>query len=174
LDAGAEVVNDISALGDEGMTDIVADKQAHVVLMHMQGTPQDMQIAPHYTDVCAEVLAFLQARAAYAEHHGVSQDKIWLDVGIGFGKTSAHNLALLRDMAMWKDVPYPLVMGLSRKRFLGDWINEPCAQERDFATVAACLAVYQQRRRGIIFRVHNVRALEQAFRVWQHFALPCE
>ena len=118
LDAGAMLINDIHAGRKSGMLDLAARRCVPIVLMHMQGTPATMQQAPYYADVVAEVRAFLWQRAAAAEAAGVSRERIILDPGIGFGKTLAHNLALLRSLGRLTDTGYPVLLGTSRKNFL--------------------------------------------------------
>ena len=120
LDAGADLVNDISALRfDPAMVGLVARENVPVVLMHMQGRPRTMQLAPRYDDVVAEVTAFLRERAAFAVDNGVAPERIVVDPGIGFGKGLDHNLALLRDLRALGELGRPVLVGLSRKSFLG-------------------------------------------------------
>lgn len=136
LDAGAAVINDVSAGADPEMFPLVADRGAGLVLMHMRGEPATMQAAPRYDDVVGEVEAFLLARAAAAGEAGVPRDRILIDPGIGFGKTLEHNLALLRALPRLARHGYPVLVGVSRKSFLGRLTGRGVG-ERGPATLAA-------------------------------------
>ena len=118
LAAGASMVNDINALQQPEALAVVATSDAAVCLMHMKGSPQDMQEQPHYQDVVREVLQFLRARIAAAEAAGIARERIVVDPGFGFGKTLAHNLALLRDLGLFNELEVPVLAGLSRKSML--------------------------------------------------------
>jgi len=161
--AGAEIVNDISALSDPEMAAVVADSGAGVVLMHMQGIPRTMQIDPQYDDVVAEVGDWLAALAESAESSGIAPDRICLDPGIGFGKTIYHNLRLLGDLHALTAIGYPLLIGVSRKSFIGAIAGIPEARNRDVATAATtALGVAA----GVIgVRVHDVPGNRQSARV---------
>ncbi|NQV31530.1 MAG: dihydropteroate synthase [Phycisphaeraceae bacterium] len=154
IGAGASVINDITALGSDGMAECVAESGVPIVLMHMQGSPGTMQIAPEYQDVVAEVLAFLLHRAHQAEQVGVARSDIWIDPGIGFGKTLAHNLALLRHIDRFVETGYPVLVGASRKRMLADLTGRADPKDRIYgtnATVAHCVS------KGVsCVRVHDV------------------
>ncbi|MGH8501996.1 MAG: dihydropteroate synthase [Gammaproteobacteria bacterium] len=161
LSAGASIINDISAgREDPALFDLACERGAELVLMHMQGAPATMQDDPRYDDVVAEVVAFLNARAQAAEAAGVPHGKIILDPGIGFGKTREHNLALMAHLAEFTRLGYPVLLGASRKRFMGALLNVPRPSELVPATCAAtALGVMA----GIsIFRVHDVAANRQA------------
>ncbi len=163
LAAGASVVNDVSALGDPAMAEAVANVGAGLVLMHMQGEPRTMQDRPEYRNVVAEVSEFLQDRASLAEKEGVPSDRIAVDPGIGFGKTFEHNLELLRRLDSLAEIGYPVVLGTSRKSFLGRILGEnvPPA-ERDAATGATVALAIE---RGVAaVRVHNVAMTAQIAR----------
>jgi len=157
LDAGASIINDITALADDAMMRLAAERGAAVVLMHMQGTPQTMQTDPHYKDVTREVLEFLLARARRAQAAGIPKERIFLDPGIGFGKRTEHNLQLLRDVGQFVKTGYRVVVGASRKRFIGEITGRTEPTERVFgtaATVALCVAA------GVdVVRVHDVAAM---------------
>ncbi len=143
LKAGAAVINDITALSDERVGELAAERQVPVVLMHMQGTPATMQIEPEYDDVVGEVLEFLLGRAKRAEQFGISKDLIFIDPGIGFGKTLEHNLLLLRNIDKFVATGYRILVGTSRKRFIGKIIGKEKPAERIFgtaATVTLCAA----------------------------------
>jgi dihydropteroate synthase len=163
LAEGADIVNDISALTfDSGMVDLVAAEKVPVVLMHMQGTPRTMQLAPHYRDVVAEVRDFLARRVAFAVERGVEREKIIIDPGIGFGKTLEHNLALLRGLPALARVGQPLLVGVSRKGFIGKLI-EAVPDERLEGSLAA--AVASVLAGAHVIRAHDVKATRKAIRV---------
>lgn len=159
LDAGAVVVNDVTALrSDPAMAGVIARTGAAVVLMHMQGTARTMQQAPHYEDVVGEVAAFFEERVAFAKAHGIEQRQIVLDPGIGFGKLLVHNLTLLAQLSRFAYLGCPLLVGVSRKAFLGQLVERP-VQERQWATAAA-VTMAVDRGAGIL-RVHDVRAMKE-------------
>lgn len=163
LDAGATLVNDVMALEAPGALEIVAGSDAGVCLMHMQGEPATMQAAPAYSDVVAEVGAYLHDRAAACEQAGIARDRIALDPGFGFGKTLEHNLTLLRRLRVLVAQGYPVLVGLSRKNTLGTLSGRPVT-DRVAASVAAALAAIARGAR--IVRVHDVRETVDAVRVW--------
>ena len=175
LRAGAAIVNDISAgREDPGMFELVADRGAAIVLMHMQGEPGTMQRDPQYGDVLAEVLAFLRERAAAAEAAGVARQGILLDPGLGFGKTFEHNLALLAGTPALVAAGYPVVIGASRKRFLrvlaGRSRGGVAAGEADAGDVvgATCaVTAWAVQAGAAMVRVHDVAANRQAAMVAQ-------
>ena len=138
LDAGAEIVNDVTALGDPEMAALVADRGAELVLMHMQGSPRTMQENPTYDDVVDDVRAFLSERIECAVAAGVDEERIWVDPGIGFGKTVDHNLELLRRLRELTDLGRPIMVGTSRKSFIGKLTGAPVDQ-RLGGTIATCV-----------------------------------
>ncbi len=158
--AGATVVNDISGLQfDDRMADVVAQSGAYVVLMHIQGTPETMQIHPEYGDVVEDVKAFFRERTAYALERGIPERRIILDPGIGFGKTAAHNLELLDRLEEFRMLNRPLLLGTSRKSFIGKITGVEKAELRDYGTAATvAIGIYKGVR---IVRVHNVQAARQ-------------
>ena len=163
VQAGARIVNDVTAFRDDpAMAGLVASSGAHCVLMHMLGEPRTMQRDPRYADVVAEVRAFLEERLAFAVAEGVPEARVWLDPGIGFGKTIEHNLELLRRLDEIVAIGSPVVLGASRKSFLGKLTGRP-ERERVAATVAANALVYE--RGAAVFRVHDVRPAVDALRV---------
>jgi dihydropteroate synthase len=163
LAAGAVLVNDVTALrGDRAMAAVVADAGADLCLMHMLGEPRTMQDDPRYDDVVGEVEAFLAERAEVAVAAGVARERIALDPGIGFGKTVAHNLELLRALPRLSTLG-PLLLGVSRKRFLGALSGRDIAEDRVAASVAAALYCY--RGGAHLLRVHDVRATADALAV---------
>ncbi len=166
--AGAAIVNDVTALADTGAVALCAASDVGVVLMHMQGAPGTMQLAPEYTDVVREVGAFLLERAALCEAAGIARDRIALDPGFGFGKTFAHNVALTRRLHKLVALGYPVLAGWSRKRTLGILTGRDVAAERVHASVAAALACVAQGAR--IVRVHDVAATVDALKVWRAFS----
>jgi dihydropteroate synthase len=162
LDAGAHLVNDISgARDDERMLPLVASRGVPIVLMHMQGTPQTMQIDPRYSDVVREVSAFLTARIRAALDAGIARENILLDPGIGFGKKIEHNLTLIRDSGKIAQAMagHPMVVGASRKGFIGAITGEPEPRNRLFGT-AATTAWFAANGASII-RVHDVKPMKQ-------------
>ena len=163
LDAGAALINDVSALrADPAMVEVVAELRAPVCLMHMQGAPKTMQEDPHYDDVVDDVLRFLEERMAFALARGVAEDQLLLDPGIGFGKTVEHNLTLLRHLDRFVALGRPVVLGTSRKRFLGAILgSEP--GERVIGTVAT--TVIGLLAGAQVFRVHDVKPNFEALRV---------
>jgi len=154
LDAGAAIINDITALADDKMAELAAQYDVPVVLMHMQGTPKTMQAEPQYKDVVAEVLQFLLARAEKAQTFGIQKDRIFIDPGFGFGKTLQHNLALLKNVDKFTAAPYRVLTGTSRKSFIGQITGQQNPADRVFATaatVALCAAAGTS-----IIRAHDV------------------
>jgi dihydropteroate synthase len=163
LDAGAGIVNDVTALrGDPEMAALCAERGATVVLMHMLGEPRTMQDNPIYGDVVADIGDFLAARMAAALGAGVDAERIWLDPGIGFGKTAAHNMELLRRLAELGDLGRPLVIGTSRKSFIGQLDGSP-ADARLGGTIAS--SVLAAADGAAVVRVHDVAAMRQALTV---------
>ncbi len=160
LDAGAEIVNDVSGLRDAGMRRVAIDRGAGVVVMHMRGLPRTMQEAPDYDDVVGEVASYLEAQAELCLAEGMSSDRICLDPGIGFGKTPAHNLALLARLGEIAALGWPVMVGTSRKSFLGTLLDLPDPRTRDGATaVTTALAI---ERGAAAVRVHDPLASRHA------------
>jgi len=162
---GAEIINDVSAGRDDPeMLPLTAESGAAIVLMHMLGAPRTMQDNPQYTDVVAEVKAFLAQRVGAAVAAGMDEDRIIIDPGIGFGKKLEHNLALLRAVDDLGGLGRAILIGPSRKRFIGELGGSDQAEERVGGTIAACLAA----RRGgaTIFRVHDVAPAVEALKVY--------
>jgi dihydropteroate synthase len=157
LELGAELVNDVTAFrSDPALAEICAEHDAYVCLMHMQGEPRTMQLEPRYDDVAGEVTAFLEERMAFAVEHGVREDRICLDPGIGFGKTVEHNVELLRRLDVLLGLGRPILIGFSRKSSLGRLAGDPQATIGPLgASVAAAVAAYE--RGATILRVHDVR-----------------
>ena len=163
IEAGADIWNDVMALRAEGAVETAAELGVPVILMHMSGTPQTMQANPQYEGVVSEVCDFLTERADIAMAKGVSADSIWLDPGIGFGKSLDHNLALMRDLDQVIGLGYPVLFGASRKRFIAaidDGANET---ERLGGSLAAALRAASAG--AAMVRVHDVRMTVQALKV---------
>ena len=167
LEEGASIVNDISALRfDERMVDVVREYKAGVVLMHMKGKPSDMQKNPYYEDTVGEIYDFLKRRIEFCEENGIERQQIVIDPGIGFGKRLIDNLLILKNLSQFLSLGRPILIGTSRKSFIGFLLNLP-AEERLEGTIASVIISYLK---GVsIFRVHDVkeikRALEVAFAV---------
>jgi dihydropteroate synthase len=155
LEEGADIINDVYGVRGEGrLAAVVAEKRAGLVIMHMKGTPQDMQIEPHYNDAVGEVLAFLADRVAFAERMGVDPQSIVVDPGLGFGKRPQDNLVLLRHLAELDCLGKPIMVGPSRKSLVGNVLNLP-VEQRQYGTAACVAAAVLQ---GAAFvRVHDVR-----------------
>jgi dihydropteroate synthase len=166
--AGAGMINDVHALRREGALDAAAALDVPVVLMHMQGEPRSMQQAPDYDDVVAEVHRFLAERIFSAEMAGIAKRKIVIDPGFGFGKTTAHNLALLARLDRFADLGVPVLAGLSRKRSIGELTGRDDPHARVHGSVAAHLIAAQ--RGAMLLRVHDVAATLDAIKVWDAVA----
>jgi dihydropteroate synthase len=163
IGAGASIVNDVTALrGDPEMAAVCAGTGVELILMHMLGTPRTMQQDPRYDDVVTEVRDFLLERVETASASGIDRDRIWIDPGIGFGKTVGHNLELLRHTDRFADTGLPVLVGPSRKAFIGRLDGSPDA-DRTGGTVAACLAAMEGGA-GMV-RVHDVQPVAQAVRI---------
>lgn len=163
LDAGASIINDVSAISDLGMAEVAAETGVPVVLMHMLGEPKSMQKNPRYEDVVCEVRDYLAGRAERAIAAGVAEESIILDPGIGFGKTLEHNLKLLDRLDAIVGLGFPVLMGASRKSFLRKIVGSKDAKARLFATLASNVMAYE--RGAAIFRVHDVRPNREALEV---------
>jgi dihydropteroate synthase len=168
LEAGASLVNDVSAFrADPQMAGLVADSGADCCLMHMLGEPRTMQRDPRYGDVVDEVKAFLSERLAFAVSEGVAEERVLIDPGIGFGKTVEHNLELLRRLGELLTLGRPIVIGTSRKSFLGRILegpgDAPAAGERLPGTLASNVLAYE--RGASVFRVHDVAPVREALAV---------
>jgi dihydropteroate synthase len=170
--AGANMINDIFALRQPNALAVAKDLQVPVCLMHLQGTPQTMQQAPQYQDVVGEVRDFLLARAEVAIAFGIARENIILDPGIGFGKTLTHNLALLKALPQFAALPFPLLIGVSRKRLIKELLAledtpETLAEQRLLGSLTLqILAAWQGAR---IIRTHAVAETVQTLRILQHF-----
>jgi dihydropteroate synthase len=164
LRMGAAMINDVRALQAPGALQVVAESDAAVCLMHMQGLPRTMQLAPTYGDVVAEVSGFLRDRAMAAEAAGIARDRIVLDPGFGFGKSPLHNLRLLRELFEISRMGWPVLAGLSRKSFLGRIVDRDVADRQSASVASALLAV---ERGATLVRVHDVAPTRDALEVWR-------
>ena len=161
LKAGADIINDISALRkDTEMISLIKETTVPVIIMHMQGKPADMQIDPEYHDVTEDILDFFKERIGWIKENGVAVDRLIIDPGIGFGKTLQHNLSILKHLKKFSTLGLPVLLGHSRKRFLGDITGTAIEKERDLATAVVSALCYTENI--AIIRVHNVAATRQA------------
>ena len=165
FDAGASIINDVYALRSEGALEMAASLGADVCLMHMQNQPKTMQIEPSYTDVVAEVLAFLEERTTTCTQAGMASEQIILDPGFGFGKTLAHNLSLFNAIDQFVETGHPVLVGVSRKTMIGQMLGIERADQRLIGSVAMALLAAQ--RGAAILRVHDVLETKQAIDAWQ-------
>ena len=168
LAAGADMVNDVGALEDEGALAVVAASRAAVCLMHKQGNPDVMQSEPHYVDVVAEVGDYLLKRASLAESVGIGRERIMIDPGFGFGKTLEHNIQLLQKLANLAESGFPVLVGLSRKSMLGA-ITGNSVDGRQFESVAAAMLAIQ--RGAVVVRVHDVKPTKDAIKIMEKIGL---
>lgn len=162
--AGARMINDVTALSAPGAIAAAAESAVPVCLMHMQGKPRTMQQAPQYDDVVADIMRYLSDRVAACEAGGIARNRLVVDPGFGFGKTKAHNLFLLKDLAAFQRLGLPLLVGLSRKSMLGA-VTGRAVGDRLAASVAAALMAVERGAR--IVRVHDVAATVDALALWQ-------
>lgn len=163
LAVGADMINDIAALAAPGALEAVAPSGAGVCLMHMQGEPRSMQQAPSYVDVVGEVVGFLRRRLQAAVEAGIAPERIVVDPGFGFGKTSEHNLALLKHLVDLQAIGRPVLVGFSRKSMLGKLTGRATGERMPASVAAALLAV---QRGAMLIRVHDVGATRDAITVW--------
>jgi dihydropteroate synthase len=164
-EGGADLVNDISGLRfSEHMAATVAGLNVPVIVMHIQGTPENMQQHPSYVDVVAEIKGYFQERIDFALSRGIKKEKIILDPGIGFGKRLEDNIAIIRNLRQFAEFELPVMVGLSRKSFLGLLSGEKVAERRNAETIAASLVAV--RNGAAMVRVHDVAAMARALKVW--------
>tara|TARA_R110001599_G_scaffold171353_1_gene362370 strand:+ start:397318 stop:398088 length:771 start_codon:yes stop_codon:yes gene_type:complete len=168
LAAGADMINDINGFQADGALEAVAHSDCALCVMHMQNTPQNMQLQPDYQDVVAEVTAFLQARVMQMKNAGVDEARLCVDPGFGFGKTLAHNIALLKNIdRMQAELNLPLLAGVSRKSMIGAVIDKPIEQRLAGSLAGALAAVLHGAK---IVRVHDVAETVDALKIWQAMA----
>ena len=164
IESGADIVNDVSGLrADPQMADVCATSRCGVVVMHMQGTPQNMQVSPHYNDVVQEVADFFKERMASLTAQGIAPENICVDPGIGFGKTLDQNIALLRALNKIAPAGRPLLLGVSRKSCIAGMLESTDIKERDWPTVA--ITSWARQQGTMLHRVHEVRPNLQALRM---------
>jgi len=163
LSAGVDMINDVRAFQREGALDVISGSQAYCCIMHMQGEPDTMQLAPRYNGVVEEVLAFLNARVTSLRECGVALQKILIDPGFGFGKTLEHNYSLLKHLDELKVLGLPILAGMSRKSMIGGVLDKP-VEERLVGSVAAALLALE--RGATVLRVHDVAPTMDAVRIW--------
>ena len=163
LDGGASIINDITALNDKRTAGLAAEKKVPVILMHIQGTPGTMQVEPRYKNVVSEVLNYLLSRAKTAQNKGIEKEKIFIDPGIGFGKILEHNIELLRNIDVFVNSGFRVLLGTSRKSFIGDLTGKKIPKERIFGT-AATVAIAAASGVSVV-RVHDVAAMVDVVKV---------
>ena len=163
IDAGAKIINDISALSDKNSVDIISKNKAGVVLMHMQGTPNNMQFKPKYKNVSIEIIDYLENKKNYAINHGIQENKILIDPGIGFGKNDYHNIKIFNDLSMLHSINSNILIGASRKSIIGRLTNAPIEQRLPSSIALAISAIEKGAK---FFRVHDVKETFQALNIW--------
>jgi len=168
VDAGASIINDITSLADQRTAKFAAEKKLPVILMHMQNNPENMQKEPCYKNVVQEVLEYLLVRARAAEEAGIEKEKIFIDPGIGFGKTLEHNITLLKSIGVFVNSGYRVLLGTSRKKFIGTLTGKENPKERILGT-AATVALAAAASVSIV-RVHDVAEMVDAAKVGSVFA----
>ncbi len=164
LQAGANMINDVRALQMPNALEVVAESEAEICLMHAQGTPQTMQTAPTYQNVVSEVKDFLKERILICEQQGIKKERLYIDVGFGFGKTLQHNLTLMKHLKEFEDLDCKMLVGVSRKSMIGLILNEP-VEKRLFGGLS--LAVWAALQGAAIIRTHDVLATRQALQMLQ-------
>ncbi|WP_085286088.1 dihydropteroate synthase [Colwellia chukchiensis] len=162
--AGADLINDVRALQNDGCLAAVANSNIPICLMHMQGLPRSMQVQPQYTDVVGDIMAFFQQRIDACVEAGIGRERLILDPGFGFGKTVAHNYHLLANMSRFREFSLPILAGLSRKSMIGNLLNREVSQRLAGSVSAAVIAAQQG---ADIIRVHDVQATVDALKVLQ-------
>lgn len=165
VNAGAGLINDVNALRSENALQTAAELDVPVCLMHMQGTPQTMQSEPHYDDVVTEVEHFLLERVAECEKAGIKAEKIMLDPGFGFGKRARHNLRLMKHLSRLTALPYPVLVGVSRKSIIGDMLKVSVDERLAGSLSLASIAVWQGAK---LIRTHDVKETAQAVKLSHH------
>jgi dihydropteroate synthase len=161
--AGADIVNDISGLSfDKDMADAVCDLGVQTVVMHMKGTPGNMQKDPHYEDVISEIKAFFKERIEFAQKHGIANERIILDPGIGFGKRMQDNLTIIKKLKAFKELEMPLLIGTSMKSFIGHVTDSPLEERMEGALASVAISVWNG---ADIVRVHDVKSARKVVRL---------
>ena len=170
LEAGAHIINDVTGLSDPQMTAAVREFGAGAILMHMQGTPATMQIAPHYDDVVHDILTYLDKRIAEVTAQGLGRSQLVIDPGLGFGKTFEHNLTILARLGEFRKLKLPICLGASRKGFIGKIVNRPTVSQGAAHEVSGSLAMVSfalAQEAAQIVRVHDVAATRDTVLVWE-------
>ncbi len=162
LKKGASMVNDINGLRSEGMIELIAEHDASVVIMHMQGTPKNMQENPYYKDVIGDIMGFLRERSESGINSGISKDSIIIDPGIGFGKTTEHNLEIINRLMEFRSLGFPILVGASRKSFIGNVLGLPVEERLEGTLAAITVAVMNG---ADMVRVHDVKAAKRAVQI---------
>jgi len=158
LEVGANMINDINALRAIGMAELAANHKVPIVLMHMQGAPEDMQHDPHYDDVVREIIAYLEERKRFAMELGIDRERIILDPGIGFGKTTEHNLMIMNRLSEFSGLGQPVLIGTSNKSFIGRTLDLPVGERLEGTLATIVLSVWNE---ASIIRVHEVKAAKR-------------
>ncbi len=169
LNAGADIINDIYGLRKDGMAELIAEHGAGVIIMHMKGDPDNMQKNPEYDDVISEIIAFLDLQAEKAIEAGISPESIAIDPGIGFGKTLEHNLRIIRELRAFRSLGFPVLLGASRKSFIGMSLDLPVQDRKEPSVAVACMGL---QRGASIFRVHDVKETFRALRMVKFIEIP--
>jgi len=165
IEAGARIINDISALSDKNSAQVIYENEVGVILMHMKGNPSNMQNSPQYENVLYEILTFLENRKNYANSIGISNEKILLDPGIGFGKTDEHNIKIFKNLSMLHNLKCNIAIGASRKSLIGRITKTPNQDERLPGSLSLALVAMMQ---GVqFFRVHDVKETIQSLNIWK-------
>ncbi len=164
MDAGANFINDVNALQGKGCLEVAANGQVPVCLMHKQGQPKTMQVNPVYEDVVTQVSTFFEKRIKQCHEHGINKDNIILDPGIGFGKTLAHNLSLLKHTQTFVQMGHEVLIGVSRKTMIGEILNAE-VNDRLYGSLSVAQFTYSQGAQ--IFRVHDVKATSDTLKMAQ-------
>ena len=168
ISAGIALINDVSALDSEGAMDVITHSQVGICLTHRRGTPETMDSLAHYQNVVTEVSSFLTERAQEMIRLGVNQERIILDPGIGFAKKFSHNISVMRSISAFKNTGYPVAIGVSRKRFIGDLLGNKSVEGRLVGSVMA--AVWAVNEGVSLVRVHDVEATVEALKVWRELS----
>ena len=155
LAVGADIINDVTGFSDPKMREVAAGSECGIIIMHMAGNPRTMQISPNYSNVTAEVITFLNEQIALCESEDISRERIIVDPGIGFGKSLNHNLELIRSIPQMTELKRPVMIGASRKTFIGEILENDDLNEREWPTVA--LTSYCREQGATLFRVHSVK-----------------
>ena len=155
LSVGADIINDVTGFSDPAMREVAAKSKCGIIIMHMTGNPRTMQISPNYKNVTAEVITFLNTQISLCESEGISRERIVVDPGFGFGKNLEHNLQLIRSIPQITEIKRPVLIGVSRKTFIGKILGNDDISEREWPTVA--LTSYCREQGAALFRVHSVK-----------------